>query len=166
MSYLKLEVLKMKISKGFTLIELLIVIAILGVLAAGVLIAVDPVDRINSANDSRVQSDVGVIGRAAEAYAATNNGFYPGANAIGVGGDLVSNGDLKSAPTAPSGYTYTVVNVPPGCTAGSTCTAIYIFGGELKSKKFGAGTPYWRYGSNDGKSCKVTSATDTTTACP
>lgn len=41
--------MRINCAKGFTLIELLIVIVILGVLAAGVVIAIDPLAKINSA---------------------------------------------------------------------------------------------------------------------
>ena len=44
--------------EGFTLIELLIVIAILGILAAAVLVAVDPVGRIQEARDARRAAEV------------------------------------------------------------------------------------------------------------
>lgn len=146
-------------SKGFTLIELLIVIAILGILAAGILVAVDPVDKISAANDAKVQNDVSGAGRASEAYATAHNGFYPSALS-----DLVTAGELKRAPAAPSGYNaYVVVNVPAGCTAGTTCTNIEI-SGQLKSKRFtSVNTPFWRYESSTGKSCAVATAG---TACP
>jgi len=49
--------------KGFTLIELLIVIAIIGFLAAAILVAVDPVKRIQDSRDSR---------RSEEAYSVLN----------------------------------------------------------------------------------------------
>jgi len=128
--------------KGFTLIELLIVIAILGVLAAGVLFAIDPVDRINSANDSRAQKDVASISTAAESYAATHNGNYPTtAEGIAI---LVTNGDLKVNPTAPTGYTYTYT----GTAASFTMT------GTLKSKKYVSGSyTLFRYDSSTGKAC-------------
>jgi len=48
-------------NKGFTLIELLIVIGIIGFLAAAVLVAVDPVKRIQDARDSRRYSEVNAI---------------------------------------------------------------------------------------------------------
>lgn len=146
------------LQKGFTLIELLVVIAVLGVLAAGVLVGIDPVDRINSGNDARVQSDVGTIGRASEAYAAAKSGLYPFEKA-----NLVSNGDLKVVPTKPSGYTDYAQQIPGGCTVegDADCTS-YIVTGQLKSKKFTA-TPVWRYESSTGKSCAVA---DTSTACP
>lgn len=151
---------KLNFTKGFTLIELLVVIAVLGILAAGVLVGIDPVDRINSASDSRVQNDVGTIGRASEAYAAAKSGLYPFAMA-----NLVSNGDMKLTPTAPSGYTAYAQQVPAACTAEADvdCTS-YIVTGQLKSKKFtSASTPVWRYESSTGKSC---ARADTTTACP
>lgn len=146
-------------SKGFTLIELLIVIAILGILAAGILVAIDPVDKINQGNDAKVQNDVSGGGRASEAYAVTHNGFYPAALA-----DLVTAGELKRVPTAPSGYTaYTVVNTPAACSAGTTCTGI-LMSGQLKSKRYtSVTTPFWNYDSATGKSCAAATAT---TTCP
>jgi len=42
----------MKLSKGFTLIELLIVIGVLGILASGLLAAVDPFEQLKKARDA------------------------------------------------------------------------------------------------------------------
>jgi len=47
--------------QGFTLIELLIVIAIIGFLAAAILVAVDPVKRIQDARNARRWSEVNGI---------------------------------------------------------------------------------------------------------
>jgi len=47
-----MSILKKSLKKGFTLIELLIVIAILGLLAVSLIVAIDPVEQINRANDS------------------------------------------------------------------------------------------------------------------
>lgn len=139
--------------KGFTLIELLIVIAILGVLAAGVLIAIDPVDRIRSANDSQVQKDIAAIANAAEAYAATHDGIYPTKAEYDTSNILVTNGDLKNKPIAPTGYTYTY----EGTAASFTMT------GTLKSKKYAgvaAPGPYkvFTYSSLTGKACPMNAA--------
>lgn len=141
-------------SKGFTLIELLIVIAILGILAAGILVAIDPIDKINQANDAKVQNDVSAMGRSAEAYATLHNGFYPA-----VLNDLVTSGELKRAPTAPSGYDpYVFIGKNDGCTAGIDCTYV-IISGQLKSKRHqelvnnNPPTPFWNYSSINGKSC-------------
>jgi prepilin-type N-terminal cleavage/methylation domain-containing protein len=43
-------------SKGFTLIELLIVIAILGILGGGIVVAIDPISKINSANLAKAET--------------------------------------------------------------------------------------------------------------
>lgn len=48
-------------SKGFTLIELLIVIGIIGFLAAAVLVAVDPVKRIQDSRDARRYSEANAL---------------------------------------------------------------------------------------------------------
>lgn len=145
-------------SKGFTLIELLIVIAILGVLAAGTLVAIDPVDKVNSANDSRVQNDVGILGRASESYAASHNGIYPFSTA-----NLLSSGEVKIIPTAPSGYAAYGFAVPSGCTAelNAACTSVIVTG-TLKSKKYTA-TPKQQYETSTGKVCQIAAAT---AACP
>jgi prepilin-type N-terminal cleavage/methylation domain-containing protein len=47
--------------KGFTLIELLIIIAIIGFLAAAVLVAVDPVRRIQDARNARRSAETNAI---------------------------------------------------------------------------------------------------------
>lgn len=143
-------------SKGFTLIELLIVIAILGILAAGILVAIDPADKILAANDAKVQNDISNIGKATEAFAVVQGGAYPG-----VIGDLVTYGELKRVPSVPSAsynpYSYNVLPAGSGCTsAAKNCTGVVIYG-ELKSKKYSnsgaANTPFWRYESSTGKSC-------------
>lgn len=48
-------------NRGFTLIELLIVIAIIGFLAAAILVAVDPVKRTQQARDAKRWSEVNAV---------------------------------------------------------------------------------------------------------
>lgn len=113
--------------RGFTLIELLIVIAILGILAAAVLVAVNPAKRQNQAKDSQTKSDIGQIATALQAYFTTpGSGSYPSA-AEGLQ-LLVTNKDLVKLPTPPAGGTYEY-NVDPGTcanTAVSPCTAAWV----------------------------------------
>ncbi|OGL73138.1 hypothetical protein A3C96_00970 [Candidatus Uhrbacteria bacterium RIFCSPHIGHO2_02_FULL_60_10] len=52
---------KTNTNRGFTLIELLIVIAIIGFLAAAILVAVDPVKRIQDSRNSKRWSEVNGI---------------------------------------------------------------------------------------------------------
>ena len=96
-------------SKGFTLIELLIVIAILGVLAAGVLVAIDPVEQLNRARDVSRKSSVSQLGRALQAY-YTANSAYP--NVAGWNTTLTTSGEIKVFPTNPG------APLAPVCTAG------------------------------------------------
>lgn len=66
--------------KGFTLIELLIVIAVLGILAAAVLVAIDPVEQINRGTDSGRLSSVTSLGKAIQAnYTAQSAYLVAGA---------------------------------------------------------------------------------------
>lgn len=73
-------------SKGFTLIELLIVIAILGILAAVVLVAINPGQRIAAARNSRVKSDLSSMGNQANVFNADT-----GLNATCIGGGSYPN---------------------------------------------------------------------------
>lgn len=135
--------------KGFTLIELLIVIAILGILAAATLAVLDPVDKIRAGNDSKVQSDITTIAKAAEAYAVANDGDYPTSIA-----DLVASNDLRSTPRPPGGYSAYQF------TGGGNND--FVVSGELKSEKYTA-TPVFKYSSAEGKSC---ARANRTAACP
>lgn len=63
--------------KGFTLIELLIVIAIIAVLAAVVIVALNPAQRFADARDARRQSDLENVAAALKTYQVDNDGAYP-----------------------------------------------------------------------------------------
>ena len=56
--------MKRLLNEGFTLIELLVVIAILAIIMAVVIVGINPADKINAANDSKVMSDVAAVGSA------------------------------------------------------------------------------------------------------
>jgi prepilin-type N-terminal cleavage/methylation domain-containing protein len=61
---------------GFTLVELLIVIAILGILAAAVMVAINPGKRAKHARDTVRLSDISQISRELEYY-YVDHGTYP-----------------------------------------------------------------------------------------
>ncbi len=101
--------------QGFTLIELLIVIAILGILAAAVLIAINPTKRTGQARDAGRKNDIASIVTEVQAYYTTpGQGVYPSRDAgvscsTTIGGltVLTTSGGLKQVPTDPkSGYNY------------------------------------------------------------
>jgi prepilin-type N-terminal cleavage/methylation domain-containing protein len=149
------------IKKGFTLIELLIVIAILGVLAVVVLVAINPVQQLARTRDSGRMSSVTQIGHAFEAYMASHNGEYPTTLQ-----DLIDTGDLSAVP----GYVNNTLTAD--CTGGTpaggengwcytvtgTDSAFAVWAaleGNANMDLCGAGdtTVYAVYSSNTGKTC-------------
>ncbi len=64
--------------KGFTLIELLVVIGIIGILAAIVLVAVNPGRQFAQARNTTRQSDLIQLTNAIYEFAADHNGNLPG----------------------------------------------------------------------------------------
>ncbi|OGC49024.1 hypothetical protein A2W32_02870 [candidate division WWE3 bacterium RBG_16_37_10] len=108
--------------KGFTLIELLIVIAILGILAAAVLVAINPGKRTRQARDAQRKNDIGSLATELQGYYTTpGQGEYPTAMSV-----LVSDGYMKQLPTPPDGGSYTYVeSTAVGPLGGSTDVALY-----------------------------------------
>lgn len=94
------------ISKGFTLIELLIVIAVLGVLAAVVLVAIDPVQQLARGRDAGRKTSIGQMGRALQAYYTTHSDNPSVAQWTnpppGSGNILVTSGEIKRFPVNPT----------------------------------------------------------------
>lgn len=143
----------MKSIKGFTLIELLVVITILGILAAVVMVAINPGERINEANDSGKKNDVGQVATALEAYFTANKGVYTGASDT----ELVDKGYVKRFPTT---TTLTVA------VDGSAAAAYGTLASASASCPVGqTGTKYWCYTSVNGQSGILCSATTPSTAC-
>lgn len=149
---MKLSNIKRFSSKGFTLIELLIVIAILGILAAGVLVAINPVKRINQAKDSTIKSDIAQIATAMQTYytaKGTEGAAYYPREVV----DLTSEGnppeaELKSEPKI-NGISYSVSGATSGSlactTAEANCAEITVYAALNET----SGT-YWCWASKTG----------------
>ncbi len=69
-----------KQNKGFTLIEILVVIGIIAILAAVVLIAINPARQFRQANDSQRSSNVNAVLNAIGQRLADNKGAFTGTN--------------------------------------------------------------------------------------
>ncbi len=144
-------------SKGFTLIELLVAIAILGVLAAVVLIAINPGQRIASARNSRVKSDVASIGSAASVFnsdsglsgACPSGGSYPSS----FNQDVTATCGVKFmvAPNDPSGNPYSIVVDPPGCSpTGTACASFAVYAPAYSDGTGVSGSTNWVWSSATG----------------
>lgn len=99
--------MKKREAKGFTLIELLIVIAIIGILASVVFVAIDPAARFKKARDARRQSDVENVAAAIVTYQVDNDGSLPA---------------TLTALTAGNAYIISQGTVASGCNTGCTAT--------------------------------------------
>ncbi len=110
-------------AKGFTLIELLIVIAILGILATAVLVAIDPIEQINRGKDAGRINSVDSLGHAVQAnYTSQSLSTYP-VDSVSWQVTLQTAGEIKNivgvplatAGTCPAANMQSSVN-PPGNT--------------------------------------------------
>lgn len=75
--YLFTITMKSKRVRGFTLIEILVVIGIIAILAAIVIIAINPARQFAQARDTQRMSDISAISNAIGQYTADNKGIIP-----------------------------------------------------------------------------------------
>jgi len=111
--------------KGFTLIELLIVIAILGVLAAVVLIVINPVQQMARARDGGRINTVAQLGRAVQAYYTGNNNTLPASWQ-----ELVDSGEIKQLPATVSN------SLSTPCTGGIDQTNGWCYDADAATGNF------------------------------
>ncbi len=107
--------------KGFTLIELLVVIAILGILATGLMVMINPLARIQQAQDTQRKNDLNELQHALQLY-YQDYGHYPyssnGQICPQIGTCLTWGGNwtpyIQKIPTDPAGLSYYYVADPNG----------------------------------------------------
>ncbi len=122
----------MKQRSGFTLIELLVVIGIITILAAVVLVAVNPARQFASARDTQRRADLYSITSAIYQYATEHNGNLPTVvtttpTHIGTAGGLINL--IENPPGTPLLVPTYMAAMPkdpaPTCTEADTCYTIY-----------------------------------------
>lgn len=124
-----------QLKKGFTLIELIVVIAVIGVLAAVVIAAINPLEQLAKSEDAGRRSSVAQLAKAMDAYVANlGTGLYPALSAtwqntyIGLAG----TNDIKQVIIQPTqtdacipangsamangGYCYSPIGIAPNTT--------------------------------------------------
>ncbi|MGD8744211.1 MAG: prepilin-type N-terminal cleavage/methylation domain-containing protein [Candidatus Woesebacteria bacterium] len=161
-------------NKGFTLIELLIVMAVLGVLAVVVLVAINPVQQLAKTRDAGRKSGVTQIGHALEAYYTSQGGQYPADGSTAWATDLTDSGDLSIVPSLITNSINSVCT-----TTGQTNGWCYDTQGQTQSVVFSRlesdaeieskcnGTPtnaYFVWSTADGRAGLVCSPTEPTAA--
>ena len=112
----------MKNSKGFTLIELLIVIGVLGILAAGLLAAVDPFEQLKKGRDTNRRNIAVELNNALIRYYATH-GSLPWSGTTPVCTEYTNGGAAVTLLTLNNAST----------TVADGCIAPLIDDGELKA---------------------------------
>lgn len=158
--------------KGFTLIELLIVIALLGILAIGLLAALDPFDQLKKGTDTGVRNTVSEVQGAVIRFYAIK-GFMPWCDDSTCAAPLdageptaatlfnampatiqaiVDTGELKVGFDTLAANQISKIYVT-GSQAGGSITVCYK--PESKSFQKDPSTQYWQDGTAAGANCTV-----------
>lgn len=169
-------------NKGFTLIELLIVIAVLGVLAAIILIAINPAEVIERGRDAGRIAAMNQLGHSVSAYVVNVQqrlGSDTAFTATNFQAPLVNSGDLSKAIDF-SGSAYSCGNSSATSVQNNICynesnvsgiNADFVVWTDAKSKAYqnkctAAQFPRIVYSSTQGKAGVDCVATATTNPAP
>jgi type IV pilus assembly protein PilE len=164
---------KFSSGKGFTLIELLVVLGILGILAAALLAAINPVEQLRKGQDTSLKTEAAEFVNADVRYYSTTNALpwfsvanggancYSGGNTLnavalnnlaGCITSLVTNGELKSSYSGASNLSkITVTNPDPN--TGNATDVVACFQPQSNSQQLDANTKFTQTGAA-GAGCK------------
>jgi general secretion pathway protein G len=156
--------------RGFTLIELLVVLGILGILAAALLVTINPVAQLQKGNDARRKSDLESTQRALELYYQDNGSYPPSSSSYTITNSGISvnwgsswqpyiatlpkdpsstDAYVYYSPPSSNGQSYYLyaslqrgANDPDVCNGGSACKSIQAGGGFPAATACGATCNY------------------------
>ncbi|MDO8487111.1 MAG: type II secretion system protein [Candidatus Curtissbacteria bacterium] len=115
--------IQVKVKRGFTLLELIIAVAVMGILAAAVIVSINPNKRQNQARDATIKNDIGQIASGLQSYFTSGTvGTYPGSLLA-----LTTSSDLKSIPTPPAPGSGVYTYAPAVDGGGGVCDGISTF---------------------------------------
>ena len=124
---MKLRTAKSSKSRGFTLLELLVVIGIIGILAAIVIVAINPGRQFAQARNAQRWNDVNATLNAIHQYAVDNNGSVPAsitATATNIGSGVGDIDLCENLVGEVSGISYiTAMPVDPETGSFSSCAS-------------------------------------------
>lgn len=146
---------------GFTLLELIIVVAIIGLLAAAVFVAVNPADRIGDAQNAQRWADITAIADAYAQYLVDNNGTaattsadcitanttcmisnYAGTDADYACRATTTAESIWLDPLVPAGYLASIPFDPKSTSAAATSTGYYFAYNALGTLTIGSCDTY------------------------
>lgn len=124
--------------------------AILGILAAVVLVAINPAKRLHQANDAKIKSDIGFASTSIESFYRAQGSYPSSLN------ELVGKGFLKGQVLDPSGVPYYYSVSPSGClgTSLSPCTQASLYG-ILFDPTYAGSVWCWQSKTGTAKQVKV-----------
>lgn len=174
----KLQMFKFS-TKGFTLIELLVVLGILGILAAALLAAINPIEQLRKGQDTSLKNTATEFVSANTSYFSTINALpwfsaanggancYSGGNTLnavamnnlaGCITTLVTNGELKASFSQTTNLSkITVTNPDP--LSGNTDDTVACFQPQSNSQQMDPNTKYTQTGAA-GSACKSQGGTN------